>query len=109
MTHLDSHIWRFVPVARVDDPTWQGRRIWAELEIVAATAGQAILLASRFDEAEAGRSTATSQDGQQLRSGFEDERLYHLARTAAPSPPAASPGQIIRARRLASDDPGPRT
>jgi hypothetical protein len=97
MNQETSLLWRFTPVASPNDPTWQGRKVWSYLEIVAATSGEAILLAARYEETQAGRSTVDSQDHQQLRSGFEDERLYRVDRLEA-SPPAGSvAGQVIGA------------
>jgi hypothetical protein len=98
MSEPTNHVWRLTPVARPDDPTWQGRRIWTQLDIVAATVGEAILLAARYDEDQGGRDTADSQDRQQLRSGFEDERLYRADRLDDAPPDGAQAGQVILAR-----------
>jgi hypothetical protein len=98
MSEPTNHVWRLTPVARPDDPTWQGRRIWSQLDIIAASVGEAILLAARYDEQEAGRDTTDSQDRQQLRSGFEDERLYRADRLEDAPPVGAVAGQVILAR-----------
>jgi hypothetical protein len=98
MSEPTNHVWRLTPVARPDDPTWQGRRIWSQLDIIAASVGEAILLAARYDEGKAGRDTADSQDRQQLRSGFEDERLYRADRLEDAPPASAVAGQVILAR-----------
>jgi hypothetical protein len=79
-TSEQLYLWKFAPIARPDDPAWQGRQIWADFRIVAATAGEAIWLASRHDHAERGISVERAQDRQQLRSGLEDPRLYRLDR-----------------------------
>lgn len=94
------NLWRLSPVAQPNDPSWQGRRIWSELQIVAGAAGQALLLAARFDFEQAGIRTPDSQDQQQLRSGFEDERLYRLDRLDAPAPEGSSAGDIVSAQLL---------
>jgi hypothetical protein len=95
-------LWKFTPVARPDDPTWQGRDIWSNYQIVAATAGEAILLASRSDEQEKGRSVEASQDRQQLRSGFEDPLLYRLDRIDAVDPNKLSRGTVVATERLSA-------
>lgn len=73
------HVWRFTPVAEPDEPAWQGRAIVKRLEIIASSAGQAILAAARWDEAETGRDPSPfAQDKQDRRSGFDDEKLYRV-------------------------------
>ena len=89
------YVWRFTPVARPDDPAWQGREIWADFQIVAANAGEAILLASRQDELLRGRSTSDSQDLQQLRSGFEDSLLYRVDRMDVVEASEQPPGTVV--------------
>jgi len=98
MSEPTNHVWRLTPVASPDDPTWQGRRIWSQVDVVAASAGEAILLAARYDEEKGGRDAADSQDRQQLRSGFEDERLYRADRLEDALPAGAQAGQVILAR-----------
>ena len=100
MANKSNHLWRLTPVARPDDPTWQGRRVWSELQIVAGSAGEALLLAARYDLEQAGEQTRDSQDRQQLRSGFEDEHLYRLDRLDSPTPHDASAGDVTLARLL---------
>jgi hypothetical protein len=90
-----NHVWRLTPVARADDPRWQGRRIWSELVIVAGNVGEAVLLAARHDEQASGYRVSDSQDGQQLRSGFEDELLYRADRLEATAPAGARAGHVI--------------
>lgn len=82
------YLWQFTPVARRDDPAWQGRPVWTDLQIVAATAGEAILLASRYDQAERGLS------GQERRSGLEDPLLYRCDRMH-PAPPEYVRGTVV--------------
>jgi hypothetical protein len=89
------YIWRFTPVAKPEDPAWQGRRIWADFQIVAATAGEAVLLASQQDELLGGRSVRDSQDLQQLRSGFEDSVLYRVDRMDVVAPSEQPPGTVV--------------
>ena len=77
-------VWRFTPVASPGDGTWQDRAIWNELQIVAETAGGAMLEAGRHSDRLRGISDASSQDNQQVRSGFADEKLYRVDRTGLP-------------------------
>lgn len=77
-------VWRITPVANPEDGAWQGRSIWKDLQIVAATAGAALLEADRHFEAARGVSENLSLDGQQVRSGFSDTKLYRIDRTNTP-------------------------
>lgn len=77
-------VWRITPVANPEDGAWQGRVIWKELRIIAASAGAAMFEAGRHANAARGISDARSQDYQQARSGFGDEKLYRVDRTSAP-------------------------
>lgn len=89
------YVWRFTPVAARDDPGWQGRPIWTDLQIVAATAGEAILLASRYDQAARGLSNQDSPDRQQWRSGLEDPLLYRCDRLHPVTSPELKRGTVI--------------
>jgi hypothetical protein len=85
-------IWRFTPVARPDDPAWQGRAIWSELRVAAATPGAAMIAADRHYQAAQGLSSELSQDRQQVRPGFEDIKLYRLDRLdELDAPPSDNP------------------
>lgn len=77
-------VWRITPVAHPSDGAWQGRMIWKELLIVAPTAGAAMLEADRHSARARGASPARSQDRQQARSGFGDQKLYRVDRTGLP-------------------------
>lgn len=94
-------MWRVTPVADALDPTWQGRQIWTRIDVVAGTAGEAILAAIRYDQGLTGRTDETSQDHQQGRSGLEDERLYRVDRLPDEAPRDATPGQVLFAERQA--------
>ena len=76
-------VWRITPVANPEDGAWQGRVIWKELHIIAASAGAAMFEAGRHANAARGISDGRSQDNQQARSGFGDEKLYRVDRTSA--------------------------
>jgi hypothetical protein len=96
-------IWRFTPVARPDDPAWQGRAIWSDLRVVAPTAGAAILVAGRHYQEAHGIDTEASQDRQQVRSGFEDVKLYRLDRLE-PVLEGLAEGSVHFEKRLAKND-----
>ena len=96
---IPLHVWQFTPVARADDPTWQGRTMWQDFRIVAPTSGVAILLAARYDEQSKHLSVADSQDGQQLRSGLENPRLYRVDQISEADATKTPTGTIIRADR----------
>ena len=96
---LPLHVWQFTPVARADDPTWQGRTMWEDFRIVAPTSGVALLLAARYDEQSKNLSVADSQDGQQLRSGLEDPRLYRIDQIGEADASESPTGTVIRASR----------
>lgn len=103
MNDSGTYLWRLSPVARPDDPTWQGRRIWSELQIVAISSGEALILAARFALGQANEHTRGSQDRQQLRSGFEDERLYRIDRLDTRPPCSALSGHVMLARLLSPE------
>ncbi len=84
--HQHFAVWRLTPVADPGDGAWQDRAIWKELQIVAPTAGAAMLEAGRHSDRMRGVSDASSQDHQQVRSGFADEKLYRVDRTNLPVP-----------------------
>ncbi len=86
-------VWRITPVAHPGDGAWQGRKIWKELQIVAPTAGAAMFEAGRHFDKVRGVSDAQSLDGQQVRSGFADEKLYRVDRTNTPT--GASSGTVV--------------
>lgn len=73
--------WRFQPVARPEDRRWQGRCVRRGVIVKAPTPGLAILHASAID-----RPSPLPKVGNETlcyRSGFEDEKLYHLRRISA--------------------------
>jgi len=74
----DLAVWRITPLANPADGASQGRVIWKELQIVAPTAGAAMLEAGRHANASRGICNARSQDHPQARSGFSDEKLYRV-------------------------------
>lgn len=86
-------VWRITPVAHPQDGAWQGRSIWKELQIVASTAGEALLEADRHYEAAHGIRDALSLDRQQVRSGFSDTKLYRVDRTGTPA--SAPSGTVV--------------
>ncbi len=73
------HRWKFTPVAAPADTWWQGREIWNDLEVVAATAGQARLEAERLFLIEWAKTQPLRAE-QDISSGFDDPRLYRVDR-----------------------------
>lgn len=95
MQPIELATWKFTPVARTDDPAWQGRPIWSELNVVAATAGAAILAAERHYERSGGFTDQDSQDGQQSNPGFGDVKLYRVDRIASAGGLQDRDGQVL--------------
>lgn len=93
-------LWKFVPVARLDDPTWQDRDIWQEVIVRADTAAEARTYAAR-----AGRDPndlAADLEKADLGGGFLSEKLYQVVEldpAEASAFPEGGPG-VLRARRL---------
>lgn len=88
-------VWRFTPVASAADPAWQDRQIWTGLEIVAETAGEAMVAAARYESLRTGLTDIDSQDHQQRRSGFSDPSLYRVDRLEREAPAGARSGQVV--------------
>lgn len=78
----DLAVWRITPVAAPSDAAWQGRFIWKELRIIAASAGAALYEAGLHARQVRGVSDQQSQDHQQFRSGLADAKLYRVDRTS---------------------------
>jgi hypothetical protein len=93
------HVRKFTPVARPDDPVWQDRPIWADFKIVAATAGEAILLARRYDACERA-GDVQGAEVRELRSGLEDPLLYRLDRLEAVDPLLLPRGTVVSRGRF---------
>lgn len=72
------HYWRLTPAAAPDDSRWLEFEIWDEVIVEAETASLARITARNLerepDQAKAGNESQT------FRSGFEDEKLYHVTR-----------------------------
>lgn len=79
MTEEKLYRWKFTPVAEVDDPWWQGREIWTDLEVEAATAGEAQLEANRLFLIR-WAETRPFRAEQDINPGFDDPRLYRVDR-----------------------------
>lgn len=96
-------LWRIVPVADPTDPRWQGRAIWSEVIVRAASPAQARLVAARLEHDPDAPPVGNESLG--FRSGFEDEKLYWVIGLAAAARsdtivPAAGPPAIISAKQL---------
>lgn len=101
-------LWKFVPVAQLDDPYWQDRPVWREVIVRADTSGLARSIASKLevdlDAPNVGNETLSQ------RNGLEDPSLYQaveLTRTeAAAFGGGDGPEGIVRADML-RDRPAP--
>lgn len=67
-------LWELTPVARSDDPNWQGRRQYARVLVRAATAAEARVVASSLDTPDT--SPEAGDQHPRLKSGLSDEKLY---------------------------------
>lgn len=72
-------LWRLFPVAQSADPRWQGRSLWREVIVNAPSAAMARVYAARMEEGLLQPSTL-GNESLRFRSGFEDEKLYWVAR-----------------------------
>jgi hypothetical protein len=70
--------WRIFPVAGPEDSRWQGRRIWPELVVEAASSAEARRLAAR--QALAADLPPIGNETRASVTGFEDEKLYWVER-----------------------------
>lgn len=99
-------LWRIAPAANPRDSWWQGRRIFEEVIVRAPSAAMARRIASRLeanpDEPPVGNESPY------FRSGFEDEKLYWVARLGSAEAAhlgAGGPDGIVHVARHA----GPRS
>lgn len=70
-------LWRIEPVARPDDPRWQGRRIWREVIVRARNAAFARVIAAELERDP--RYPPTGNESLSFTSGFDDEKLYWVS------------------------------
>ena len=87
-------LWAIEACAVAEDTRWLDFPIWAEVVVRAPTAAQARLVAAGLEEAIIGDETPTGNESLTFRSGFQDEKLYHvrqldhLSGASAEGPPA---------------------
>ncbi|MCB9949055.1 MAG: hypothetical protein H6842_14735 [Rhodospirillaceae bacterium] len=69
-------VWRIVPAAAADDPTWLGLEIWSQVVVRAATSAEARIHAGCL----ARSALISGQSLEQLdrQGGFMSEKLYHV-------------------------------
>lgn len=79
MSEKTLYRWKFTPVADPDDPWWQGREIWRDLEVAAATAGEAQLEANKLYLIRLAETQPLRAE-QDINPGFDDPRLYRVDR-----------------------------
>ena len=92
MVENKSHRWKFTPVAAPDDPWWQGREIWAGLEVEAETAGGAQLAANKLYLMRLAETQPVRAE-QPINPGFDDPRLYRVDRVGGASEHPNAAGQ----------------
>lgn len=92
--------WRITPAAHPDDPRWQDREIWAEVIVEAPSAAFARLRARTLD-GEPRRGVGNESLGP--RSGFEDEKLYHVRRCPDDMAAAVAGEGVVSARKAVED------
>ncbi len=66
-------------MAAADDPWWQGREIWTDLEVEASTAGLAQVEANRLYARRLLENEPLSV-AEDINPGFDDPRLYRVDR-----------------------------
>lgn len=67
-------VWEMTPVARPDDPSWQGRRQFARVLVRAASPAEARVVASRLDTPDEAHEFGDQHP--RYRSGLMDAALY---------------------------------
>lgn len=74
----ELHVWKLTPVAQPEDPRWLGRSPRPETFVAAATSGEALLTAAKWDMSDSdGR---VGNESGHLHSAFGDEKLYRIDR-----------------------------
>jgi hypothetical protein len=68
--------WIITPAAGADDPRWQDHRRWPEVIVQAESAATARLEARELESA--GKRPPSGNEWPSGRSGFDDEKLYHV-------------------------------
>ncbi len=67
-------LWRIYPVTSPEDSCWQGRKVWAEVVVRAASPAMARVIACELDRP--ARPYRIGNETLCFRSGLEDARLY---------------------------------
>lgn len=93
-------LWKFVPIARPDDPTWQDRPVWYDRIVRAETAAEARVQAARYNRDPT--DLLADLEKADLGGGFLSEKLYEVYELdpaeAAAFPAQGEPG-VVQAGR----------
>lgn len=93
-------LWRIEACAAAEDTRWLDFPIWADVVVRAPTAAQARLVAAGLEEGVIGDETPTGNESLIFRSGFQDEKLYHVRRLRHFSGAAEEgPSEVVSARQ----------
>ena len=99
-------LWMIEPVAPRGDSRWLDFPQWSEVAVRAATAAQARVLAGKMEKRMFADTTPVGNESHPFRSGFEDEKLYHVRRLKPGELPEAAsegPPEVLHARPVAAD------
>ena len=73
-------LWAIEACAVAEDSRWLDLPIWADVVVRAPTAAQARLVAAGMEAEKIGDDTPVGNETLTFRSGFQDEKLYHIRR-----------------------------
>lgn len=92
-------LWTIDASAVAEDSRWQDFPIWAEVVVRAPSAAQARLVAAAMEAEEIADPTTVGNETLSFRSGFQDEKLYHVSRTHLTGVAEEGPDEVITARQ----------
>ena len=95
-------VWEMTPVARPDDPSWQGRRQFARVLVRAGSPAEARVVASHLDTPDEAHEFGDQHP--RYRSGLMDPALYvaHAATDAGFE--ADGPAEVLEAEPRESEE-----
>ncbi|GAB4391414.1 MAG: hypothetical protein Tsb0032_03080 [Kiloniellaceae bacterium] len=97
------NLWMIAPAAPLNDSRWLNFPQWTEVVVRAQTAAEARMLAGRMEQRLDADLTPTGNESHPFRSGFEDEKLYHVRRLEPrelPDTAAKGPPEVLHARQV---------
>lgn len=92
-------LWSIEASAVAEDSRWLDFPIWTDVVVRAPTAAQARLLAAAMEAAEIGDPTTVGNETLAFRSGFQDEKLYHVRQVHPAGTPEDGPDAVLSARQ----------